>query len=121
MPGPASALLSSLLAIALAEPTPPPTDSLAVAPVRVIGTLPNSITSARLDEAIGQGLQRGQKATQTLEGECEDRGCWIERAVEQEQRFVLLAEIEQEGPDLRVRRASGRGHEHRLTSPNPGD
>ncbi len=96
-------LTSMLLAIALVEPAAASSSSIAVAPVHVVGAAPSSISAARIDEAIASGLERGESTIEHLAGDCEERDCWIELAKGREQRFVLLSEVEQEGPDLEVR------------------
>lgn len=96
---PSSSILPWMLAFGSAT-APPPT--IAVNPVTDAGTTP-AIEPARVRDAVLEGLRRGELEIESLEGECPDRACWIDRARDREHDYVLFPEIEHEGPDHRLR------------------
>jgi len=81
----------------------PASPSVAVAPVELRGVEPGTVPAERVDQAIIEGLGRGEIETEALVGACADEPCWAQLAAERGRSHLLLVEIEREGPDHHVR------------------
>lgn len=73
--------------------------SIGVAPMASVGGEASAASPAQLDDAVRQGLGRGERPLEVLDGDCPDRSCWIEHAREHGMGHVLLPRIERRGPD----------------------
>lgn len=96
---PSPSIMLWMLAFGHATASP---STIAVAPIADAGT-PDTVEPARIRDAVLEGLRRGELEIDALEGQCPDRACWIDRARDSEQDYVLFPEIEHEGPDHRLR------------------
>ncbi|MEM9460710.1 MAG: PEGA domain-containing protein, partial [Myxococcota bacterium] len=66
-------------------------------------SVPGVVALEQLDRAVEEGLGRGNVDIPSLEGDCQDRACWIDRARERGSTHVLLPFVEQSGPDHLLR------------------
>jgi PEGA domain len=76
--------------------------SIAVAPVDGVEGSQDAVGPTRVDEAILEGLRRGEIEIERLDGDCQTSPCWAERARQRGHSRVLLPRLERIGPDHRV-------------------
>ncbi len=97
-----------LLTAALLEPSSTPTATrpmVSIGPMTRIGEVASGsseIENADLRAAVATGLTRGSVDTELLEGNCQERECWLTMARGQGIHGVLFPVAEYEGPDVTI-------------------
>lgn len=78
---------------------------MTVGPITVTGSLAErtaDLDASDVRSAVLEGLGRGQVAIERLEGNCQDRACWIAIARKRGANPLLFTTVEHRGPDQHI-------------------